>query len=83
MNYILAENEYHDAVMDPIAPERERLFQQIKGYVAEVDESVPVKDGAYCSWSRQAKNQNYPVRYRMKKGMDGQPEIYFDANQEY
>ncbi len=81
MNYILAENEYHDAVMDPIAPERERLFQQIKGYVAEVDESVPVKDGAYYYWSRQAKNQNYPVRYR-KKGMDGQPEIYFDANQE-
>lgn len=81
MNYILAENGYHDAVMTPLQSERDRLFNQIKGYVAEVDESVPVKDGAYYYWSCQTKNQNYPVRYR-KKGIDGQAEIYFDANKE-
>ena len=81
MDYVTAENAYHDAVMGPLQPERDRLFSQIKGYVAEVDESVPVKDGDYYYWSRQEKDQNYPVRYR-RKGTDGPAEVYFDANKE-
>lgn len=81
MNYLLAENAYHDAFMAPLKDECDRLFQQRKGYIPNVDESVPVKDGDYYYYTRQTKDQNYPVRLR-KKGIDGIEEIYFDANKE-
>ena len=81
MSYIVAENDYHDALMGRLKGERARLFDQRKGYLADVIESVPVKEGDYYYWSSQTKDQNYPVRYR-RKGKEGAPEIYFDANKE-
>ncbi|WP_010298709.1 S9 family peptidase [Candidatus Odyssella thessalonicensis] len=81
MAYLKAENAYHDAFMTPLQAERERLFQQRKGYIPDVDESVPSKYGDYYYYNRQTKDQNYPVRLR-KKGLDGTEEVYFDANKE-
>jgi oligopeptidase B len=81
LDYLVAENIYHDAFMTPLTRERERLFNQRKGYIPNVDESVPLKYGDYYYFSRQTKEQNYPVRLR-KKSIDGAEEIYFDANEE-
>ncbi|MBW8310125.1 MAG: S9 family peptidase [Candidatus Paracaedibacteraceae bacterium] len=80
-DYLVAENVYHDTFMTPLAEERERLFNQRKGYIPAIDASVPLKYGDYYYFTRQTKEQNYPVRLR-KKSIDGAEEVFFDANQE-
>jgi oligopeptidase B len=81
LTYLEAENQYHDTFMATLSPERERLFQQRKGYIPLVEESVPVKYGDYYYYTRQTQDQNYAVRLR-KKGLEGSEEIYFDPNKE-
>jgi oligopeptidase B len=43
MEYLNAENEYTEQVLQPHAELRERLFQELKARVKEDDNSVPVK----------------------------------------
>lgn len=81
MDYLKAENTYHDDFMSPLKAERDRLFDQRKGYIPDLDESAPLRHGEYYYFSRQTREQNYPIRFRTK-GVGGAEEVYFDANKE-
>lgn len=45
LDHLKAENAYFDAVMAPLKPRVDALFEELKGRVKEDDASVPARDG--------------------------------------
>jgi len=79
LEHLRAEAAYAEAMMAPLAPLRDALFGEIVSHIAEDDESVPVKDGAWLYWRRTVKGQGYPVQLR--KPVRGGPEqVVLDIN---
>ncbi|RMF61549.1 MAG: oligopeptidase B, partial [Calditrichaeota bacterium] len=52
LEYLKAENAYTEAVMAPLKPLQEKLFEEMKGRIKETDLSVPVKKGNYFYYTR-------------------------------
>ena len=69
--HLKAENDYFEAAMAPVAGLTEALFQEIKGRQCPDDESVPVRDGAWCYQWRFEPNAQY--RLWMRWPADGEP----------
>ena len=80
INYLNAENAYLDAVMSPVKPLQEKLFQEMKGRIQETDESVPVKDGNYFYYAKFIEGGEYPVYCRKKDNLTTPEEILLDGN---
>ncbi len=51
LGYLEAENGYFEAVMAPLKPLTERLYEEMKARIKEDDSSVPQKDGDWLYWS--------------------------------
>jgi oligopeptidase B len=66
--YLKAENAYADAMLAPLAPLRDRIFEEIKSRVQETDESAPVPDGAWEYTSRTVEGSQYAVHCRRPRG---------------
>ena len=49
--YLNAENAYFEAVMEPLKPLTEAIYQEMKGRIKEDDSSVPQKDGDWLYWT--------------------------------
>jgi oligopeptidase B len=81
LNYLNAENEYLEAVMKPIADQREALFEEMKARIKEKDESVPYKDGSFYYYSKFVEGGEYPVYCRKKDNLDAAEEVILDGNQ--
>jgi len=62
--HLEAENAYTDAVLEPLAPLRERLFEEIRSRTKETDLSVPVREGAWWYFSRSFEGRQYAVHCR-------------------
>ena len=82
MAYIKAENAYSTAFFDPLKPEVDRLFENWKNHIPEVDESIKLKDGEYSYFYRQFNKDPYPIYLRIKDAPDAVEEAYFDVNKE-
>ncbi len=80
IKYLNAENEYLEAVMKPIATQREALFEEMKARIKENDESVPYKDGSYFYYSRFVESGEYPIFCRKKGNLDAAEEVILDGN---
>src|ERR1700712_2496357 len=50
--YLEAENAYAETALAPLAPLRERIFEEIKSRIQETDESAPVAEGPWEYTSR-------------------------------
>ncbi len=80
--HLRAEADYAEKIMAPLAPLRETLFQEIVSHIAEDDESVPVKDGAWLYWRRVTKGKGYPVFLRKPTDpKQGDAAVLLDVNQ--
>ncbi len=64
LDYLRAENEYADAVLAPTEALQHRLFDEIKGRVAETDVGPPTRHGPWWYWSRTVEGQQYRVMCR-------------------
>ncbi|WP_230671306.1 S9 family peptidase [Rathayibacter sp. Leaf248] len=62
--HLEAENAYTDAVLEPLAPLRERLFDEIRSRTKETDLSVPVREGGWWYFSRSFEGRQYAVHCR-------------------
>ncbi len=81
LKYLNSENEYLEAVMKPIAAQREALFEEMKARIKEKDESVPYKDGSFYYYSKFVEGGEYPVYCRKKDNLDAAEEVILDGNQ--
>jgi oligopeptidase B len=66
--YLEAENAYADAMLAPLAPLRDRIFEEIKSRIQETDESAPVPHGAWEYTSRTREGSQYSAHCRRPRG---------------
>ena len=52
IDYLKAENAYHEAVMKPLAGFRETLYKEMLARIKETDESVPYRRKGYWYYQR-------------------------------
>lgn len=81
LKYLQAENDYLDKALSHIKPLQERLFQEMKGRIKEVDSSVPEKNKGYYYYKRFEAGRQYPIFCRRKDSMDAAEEILLDQNE--
>src|SRR5690606_4767959 len=78
--YLEAENAYADAVMAPLKPEQDKLYEEIVARIKQDDSSVPYRERGYWYYSRFETGKDYPIHARRRGSMDGPEEILFDVN---
>jgi oligopeptidase B len=79
--HLEAENEYADAVLAPLTPLRDRIFDEIKARVEETDESAPVPVGPWEYTTRTIEGLQYAVHLRRPRGdRNAEPVVLLDEN---
>lgn len=78
--YLVAENDYAEAVMAHAKDLEEALFEEIKGRVKQTDMSVPYKFDDYFYYTRYEEGQEYPIYCRKRGSLQGEEEIMIDVN---
>lgn len=66
--YLNAENAYADAMLAPLKPVEDRLYDEIVGRIQQDDSSVPYRDRGYWYYSRFETGKDYPVHARRADG---------------
>ncbi|HTG38432.1 S9 family peptidase [Sphingomonas sp.] len=77
LDYLEAENAYHDAVMAPLKPLSDRLFKEMRGRIKEDEATVPQKDGDWLYWSDFEEGGEYRRWWRKPVG-GGADELILD-----
>ncbi|MDP2777715.1 MAG: hypothetical protein Q8O48_08715, partial [Anaerolineales bacterium] len=80
IKYLQAENEYLEKELKHIKPLQEKLFQEMKARLQEVDSSVPEKYRGYFYYTRTEANKQYPIYCRKKGSLDAPEEVLLDQN---
>jgi oligopeptidase B len=80
IDYLKAENAYHEAVMKPLAGFRETLYKEMLSRIKETDESVPYRRKGYWYYQRDVEGKQYPIYCRRKGTMEAPEEIVLDVN---
>jgi len=78
--YLTAENAYTDAVMAPLAPLRDRLYDELVGRIQQDDSTVPYRQRGYWYYTRFEEGREYPIHARRKGDMEAPEEILLDLN---
>lgn len=75
--YLEQENAYFDAVMAPLKPLSERLFQEMRARIKEDESTVPQRDGDWIYWTDYETGGEYP-RWWRKPAAGGADELILD-----
>ena len=59
--YLNAENAYADAVMQPLRPLQDKLYEEIVSRIKQDDSSVPFRERGYWYYTRFETGKDYPV----------------------
>ncbi len=70
--YLEAENAHADAVMAPLKPLQDALYEEFVGRIKQDDASVPYRERGWWYYTRYETGQDYPVHARRRdaQGMD-------------
>jgi oligopeptidase B len=80
IDHLKAENDYTDAVISPIRPCVDALFEEMVARIKEDDETAPVRWGGFLYSSRTETGKQYRIFCRRPEG--GAEQVYLDANRE-
>ncbi|MFZ4550080.1 MAG: prolyl oligopeptidase family serine peptidase, partial [Bacteroidales bacterium] len=80
IDYLKAENEYSDTIMNPTKALQDKLFAEMKGRIKEDDETVPQLDNGYYYYTRTETGKQYRLNCRKKGTVSAPEEIVFDVN---
>ncbi len=78
--HLNAENAYADAMLAPLAPVKETLYNEIVGRIKQDDASVPYRDRGYWYYTRFETGKDYAINARRKGSMTAPEEVMFDQN---
>lgn len=81
LDYIQAENNYANLVLEKSKPLSETLFTEMKARVLEEDTSAPYKKDNYYYYTRVEKGKEYPIYCRKKDSLSNPEEVILDVNQ--
>ncbi|MDA8198227.1 MAG: S9 family peptidase [Thermaerobacter sp.] len=85
IQYLTEENAYYDAVMAPLRPMAQRLYEEQLARIQQTDVEVPVQDGPYFYYRRTEEGAAYPIfarkRARFRDELDAAAEeVLLDQN---
>ena len=80
VDYLIAENEYTDAMLKNTEKLQDTLFNEIVGRIKQTDMSVPYIDNGYYYITRYEEGQEYPIISRKKESLANQEEVMLDVN---
>lgn len=78
--YLEAENDYARRMMEPCAPLRRRLYEEMKGRIQESDLSVPIQVDDCFYYSRMLEGRQYPLHCRKRGSLEAEEEVLLDEN---
>jgi oligopeptidase B len=78
--YLDAENRYTEAVMKPLEPLIQKLYEEMKGRIKETDLSVPERVGNYYYYTKTEMGKQYPILARKKGSLSAPEEVMLDEN---
>ncbi len=78
--YLNAENVYTDAVMAPLKPLQDTLYEEIVGRIKQDDSSVPYRERGFWYYTRFETGQDYPVHARREGSMLADEQVLLDVN---
>ena len=79
LDYLNAENEYLDKVMNHTEDLQNKLYNEIVGRIKKDDQSVPVNDNGYSYYTRYEEGDDYALYCRKKIEEDASEEIMLDG----
>jgi len=68
LGYLKAENAYADALLNPLKPVQDKLYDEIVARIKQDDASVPYRDRGWWYYSRFEAGKDYPIHARRKAG---------------
>lgn len=80
LGYLRAENEYTDAMLAPVKPLIDRLYEEIVARIKQDDSTVPVRYRGYWYAVRYATGQEYPIVVRRADAPNATEVILLDGN---
>lgn len=80
LDHLKAENAYADALMAPLRPLQEQLYQELIGRIPQEDRTVPVLDRGYLTYTRFEAGREYPIHARRRGSMDAPEQVLLDGN---
>ena len=78
--HLRAENDYAEAVMEPLDGFRDRLYEEIISRIPQDDSSVPYRRDGWWYYRRVEEGKEYPILCRREGSLDAPESVYFDAN---
>jgi len=66
LGYLKAENAYADALLAPLKPVQDTLYDEIVARIKQDDASVPYRDRGWWYYSRFEAGKDYPIHARRK-----------------
>src|SRR4051794_11966395 len=78
--HLEAENHYSQALLAPIKPLIDTLYQEIVARVKQDDASVPVRYRGYWYWLRYETGGQYPIYLRRVDRAESAEEVLLDCN---
>ncbi len=82
IDYLKAENDYTESIMQHTKPLQEKLYKEMLGRIKEIDIEVPTRHGRYFYYKRTEEGKQYPIHCRKKDGLDAEEEIILDQNKQ-
>jgi oligopeptidase B len=79
--YLEAENAYVDAVMAPLKPLEDKLYDEIVARIKQDDGSVPFRERGWWYYTRFETGQDYPIHARRKDTADATTPAMLAASQ--
>ena len=80
LDYLNAENAYADAQLAPIAPLKQKLYDEIVARIKQDDASVPYRKDGYWYYTRYETGKEYPIHARRKGSMEAPEQVLLDVN---
>ena len=81
IDYLTAENDYTQKILEHTKSFQEKLFEEIKGRIKQDDQSVPYKDNGYFYLTRYEQGNEYPIYSRKKESLEAEEEIMLNVNE--
>ena len=66
LGYLKAENAYADALLGPLKPVQDKLYEEIVARIKQDDASVPYRERGWWYYSRFEAGKDYPIHARRK-----------------
>ncbi len=79
--YLQAENEYTDAVTQPLDQLQQDIYQEMRGRIQEEDTAAPVRFGPYFYYTKTEQGKQYTIHCRKHRSLHAAEELLLDENQ--